>query len=155
MATAAQVIKYALQEIIVQASESPLEPDEYQDCIFALNSMMLEYNANGISLGFTEVTNLGDTLTVPAGAISGIVSNLALRVAPQFQGVVSQELMTKARDGYKVMCKLGVTIQPTQFGSLVPRGSGNYNDQTSNYYPATDDEIEAEVNNNIQVESST
>lgn len=155
MTTAAQVIKYALQEIITQASESPLEADEYQDCIFALNSMMLEYDASGIHLGFTEVTNLGDAITVPAGAISGIVSNLALRVAPQFQGVITNELLKKASDGYKVMCKLGVTIEPTQFGSLVPRGSGNYNRLGSNFYPLTDAEIEAEVNNNIQVESNT
>lgn len=155
MTTAAQVIKYALQEIITQASESPLEPDEYQDCIFALNSMMLEYDAGGIHLGFTEVTNLADVITVPAGAISGIVSNLALRVAPQFQGAVTNELMAKAAQGYKVMCMLGVTIEPTQFGHLVPRGSGNYNRLGSNFYPATEDEIEAEVNNNIQVESST
>lgn len=155
MTTAAQVIKFALQEIITQASESPLEADEYQDCIFALNTMMLEYDADGIHLGFTEVTNLGDTITVPAGAISGVTSNLAVRVAPQFQGVITPELMKKAQDGYRVMCKIGVTIQPTQFGSMVPRGSGNYNWGCSKYYPATDDEIEAEVNNNIQVESNT
>lgn len=155
MTTAAQVIKFALQEIITQASESPLESDEYQDCIFALNTMMLEYDADGIHLGFTEVTNLGDTITVPAGAISGVTSNLAVRVAPQFQGVITPELMKKAQDGYRVMCKLGVTIQPTQFGSMVPRGSGNYNWGCSKYYPATDEEIEAEVNNNIQVESNT
>lgn len=155
MATAEQVIKYALQEIITQASESALEPDEYQDCIFALNTMMLEYDADGIHLGFTEVTNLSNVITVPSGAISGIVSNLALRVAPQFQGAITGELINKAAQGYKVMCKLGVTIQPTQFSSLVPIGSGNYRRLGSNFYPATEDEIEAEVNNNIQVESNT
>lgn len=152
MTTAAQVIKYALQEIITQASESPLEPDEYQDCIFALNSMMFEYDAGGIHLGFTEVTSLGDDITVPAGAISGIVSNLALRVAPQFMGSVTPELMKKASDGYKVMCKLGVTIEPTQFGGLVPIGSGNQNWNSRKFYPPVTDDIEAEVNNNIQVE---
>jgi len=155
MATAAQVIKYALQEILTQASEAPLESDEYQDCIFALNTMMLEYNADGISLGFTEVTNLGDTLTVPAGAISGIVSNLAIRVAPQFMGSVTQELINKASAGLKVMTKLGVTIQPTQFSGLVPRGSGNDRWLSNKFYEPTGDEIEAEVNNNIQVESNT
>ena len=155
MTTAAQVIKFALQEIITQASESPLEADEYQDCIFALNTMMLEYDADGIHLGFTEVTSLGDDITVPAGAISGIVSNLALRVAPQFMGAVTPELMKKASDGYKVMCKLGVTIEQTQFGGLVPIGSGNQKWNRRKFYPPVTDYIEAEVNNNIQVESNT
>lgn len=155
MATVAQIIKYALQEIITQASEAPLEPDEYQDCIFALNTMMAEYDASGIHLGFTEVTSLGNTITVPAGAISGIVSNLGLRVAPQFQGVVSQELMKKASEGYKTMCKLGVTIEPTQFGGLMPLGSGNERWNGRTFYPELTESIEAEVNNNIQVESST
>jgi hypothetical protein len=40
MATVAQVAKASLQRILVQASEAPLEPDEYQDYIFALNNYM-------------------------------------------------------------------------------------------------------------------
>jgi hypothetical protein len=39
MATVAQVAKASLQRILVQASEAPLEPDEYNDFIFAMNRL--------------------------------------------------------------------------------------------------------------------
>ena len=55
MATVAQVAKASLQRILVQASEADLEADEYQDYMFALNNWMLSLDAQGISLGFTEV----------------------------------------------------------------------------------------------------
>ena len=38
MATVAQVAKASLQRILVQASEAPLEADEYADFIFAMNN---------------------------------------------------------------------------------------------------------------------
>jgi len=55
MATVAQVAKASLQRILVQASESSLEPDEYQDFIFAMNNYMSQLDAQGVSLGYTEV----------------------------------------------------------------------------------------------------
>ena len=60
MATVAQVAKSSLQRILVQASEAPLEPDEYQDFIFSMNNYMAELDAQGIQLGYTVVTDLGD-----------------------------------------------------------------------------------------------
>ena len=52
MATVAQVAKASLQRILVQASESVLEPAEYSDYIFSLNNYMTELDAQGIQLGF-------------------------------------------------------------------------------------------------------
>ena len=69
MATVAQIAKASLQRILVQADESPLEASEYQDYIFALNNFMLSLDAQGIQLGFTEVSDLGDEVTVPTGAL--------------------------------------------------------------------------------------
>jgi hypothetical protein len=62
MATVAQVAKASLQRILVQASEAPLEADEYQDFIFAMNNYMMSLDAQGIHLGYTEVSNLSDTV---------------------------------------------------------------------------------------------
>ena len=45
MATVAQVAKSSLQRILVQASEAPLETDEYQDFIFSMNNYMAELDA--------------------------------------------------------------------------------------------------------------
>jgi hypothetical protein len=125
MATVAQIIKYALQEILTQASESPLEADEYQDCIFALNAMMNEYEGQGLNLGWSDVSNLGDEITSPTSTHSGIISNLAIRVAPQFMGSVTPQLMDKAARGEKLFNHIGVELDQTEFPSGLPLGSGN------------------------------
>ena len=99
MATVAQVAKASLQRILVQASESVLEPAEYSDYIFSLNNYMTELDAQGIQLGFTEVSDLGDDVTIPAGALRGVIANMAIEVSPDYGGVISDGLVKAAREG--------------------------------------------------------
>ena len=93
MATVAQVAKAALQRILVQASEAPLEADEYQDFIFAMNNYMAMLDAAGISLGYTVVNDLADEVTIPTGALRGLIANLAIEVSPDYGGIVSDGLV--------------------------------------------------------------
>ena len=125
MTTAATLVKQILNEINVRSVESELEADEIQDTLFALNAYMLTLDANGIKLGFTEVENLGDSITVPGGAIMGIIANVAVMMAPTFGVTVSQETVVKAKIGLSAMRKLGVKINPSQYPQGLPIGSGN------------------------------
>lgn len=134
MATAQQVVKAALQRILVQGSDSPYEPDEYQDAIFALNNFMLALEAEGVDLDYTEVDNLGDEVTVPPGALRGIIANLAIEVAPDYGGVVSRELIQQAVSGMKAMRHLGQRLKKTCYPSTLPVGSGNYDQYGSPFY---------------------
>jgi hypothetical protein len=157
MATVAQVIKASLQRILVQASEADLEPDEYQDAIFALNNYMLALDADGITLGYTEVANLGDEVTVPPGALRGIIANLAIEVSPDYNGTVSQGLVIAAQAGFASMRKLGVSMPSTSLPCTMPIGSGNeYNNyDVSHFYDCSEDEILAETTGSISLETST
>ena len=158
MATVAQIAKASLQRILVQASEADLEPDEYQDFIFALNNFMLALDADGISLGFTEVSSLGDEVTVPLGALRGIIANMAIEVAPDYGGEISQGLLVAASDGMRTMRKIGQRIAATQYPSTLPIGSGNEGSCTgrvSNFYSDMQDSILAETTGAIGLESGT
>ena len=156
MATAAQVIKASLQRILVQASEAELEADEYQDAIFALNNMMLDWDASGLNLGFTEVSSLADDITVPTGALRGIIANLAIEVAPDYNGQITEGLANAASEGLKTIRKIAVGIPVSKFPCTLPIGSGNsqsvFND---NFYPCSEDEILAETTGAISLESGT
>jgi hypothetical protein len=157
MATVAQVAKASLQRILVQASEASLEADEYQDFIFALNNYMLELDSSGVSLGYTEVANLGDEVTVPLGALRGIIANMAIEVAPDYGGEISQGLMLAASEGMKTMRKLGQYMPATEYPSTLPIGSGNGGtlDRTSNFYADLESTILAETTGSIGLESGT
>ena len=156
MATASQVLKASLQKILVQASEADLEPDEYQDAIFTMNNMMLALDADGIKLGYTEVTTLADEITIPTGALRGLIFNLALDLAPEYDGQVTAALADAARAGMETMRKLGVAMGASAFPSTLPTGMGNYwafNDQR--YYPDEEALILAETTGSIALETGT
>ena len=126
--TAATVIKDALQEILLQASEAPVEAVDEQQAIRYLNRMMSAYAINGINLGFTKITNAADEVTVADGAVEGIVYNLAVKLASGFDMPISQALYANARETYLTLLVLGVNIEPSQFGGTLPTGSGNEGD---------------------------
>ena len=158
MATVAQVATASLKRILVQAADAPLEADEYQDFIFALNNFMLALDAEGITLGYTEVSNLGDEVTVPTGALRGIIANMAIEVAPDYNGTISPALANAAAEGMQVMRIIGQTISAASFPSTFPIGSGNEGGQfaTKKFYDgATEAQILAETTGAISLEDST
>ena len=157
MATAAQVTKASLQRIVVQASEADLEPDEFQDAIFAMNNYMLALDAQGVTLGYTEVLDLGDEVTIPVGALRGLIANLAIEIAPDYNGIISQGLVVAAEAGYKAMLHLGNRIGATKFPSTLPIGSGNEDTTYLNrhFFPGLEAQILAETSGAIGLEIST
>lgn len=144
MTTVTEIAKASLYQILAEGADSPLEADEYEDYLNSLNWFMSALEARNIKLGFTTVTNLSDEVTVPPGAIRGIVANMAIEMAPMFGGTVTPALSEQARAGMKAMRKLGSKLRPAQLPVTLPRGSGNsqrdYNEQfytTSEYATVT------------------
>jgi len=156
MATAAQVLKASLQAILVQASESALEPAEFKDAIFTMNNYMLGLAAEGVNLGYTEVTDLGDDVTIPSGALRGCIYNVALDLVSDYGGEAGAFTVKSARDGLKAMRRIGVGSIVSAFPGTLPVGSGNHGCGVSRrYYPNLEAEILAEAAGIIGLESGT
>jgi hypothetical protein len=158
MAKVSQIIKASLQKILVQASEADIEASEAQDFIFAMNNYMLDLDAKGISLGYTAVSDLGDNVTIPTGALRGLIYNMAIEMAPEFNATATQEVIAIASAGLKTMQLLGQTMPQSQYPNTLPVGSGNEHNVgllTSHYYPDLEDEILAETTGSIVLESGT
>lgn len=155
MATVEKIAKAALQRILVREDEAQLEASETDDFIFALNNYMLALDAEGINLGFTEVSSLADEVTVPTGALRGIIANMAIEIAPDFNGKVTEGLIVAASAGLRVMRILGQSMGATEYPSTLPMGSGNYDRYGSNYYSDLEDTILAETTGSISLETST
>ena len=139
--TASTVIRDALQELLVQASEQPIQPTEATDTMRYLNRMMSAWASKGIDLGYTPVTSLGDTITVPDGAIEGIVLNLAIKIAPQYDVAVSLDLRINAKDAYQTILRIARIRPLSKYPTTLPVGSGNEGENTfTNTHFYTDDE---------------
>ena len=123
---AGDVVRYALFEILEASDEAPIEASEMQVGLFNLNTMMSRWSANGYNLGFTNVSTPADIVTVPLGAIDGIISNLAISLAAQFPGAgISEALRTKAVLGLKAIRRLSIEVIPSNYPDALPIGSGN------------------------------
>ena len=161
MATkAGDIVKDALTEITVLGAEAPVEPTDAQGAIRYMNRMMATLDAKGIDLGYTEVTSFADDITVPAGAIEGIVFLLATRLWTQYTEVgapLPQSLIISAKSGVDAMRVLAVTVGQTEYGDTLPIGSGNEGDgiRTWHFYPDLQDDILAESTGSIGLEEST
>ena len=156
METAESVINDALQELLVQASEQALQTVDFQTGRRYLNRMMTTTPFN--LLGFTTVTNPSDAITVPDGAIEGLVFNLARRLLTTYDVALTPELLQSARDGLSEIRKIAVVVKPTSFPCTLPIGSGNEQENTFNnqhFYGCPADELLAEQGGSILLESDT
>ena len=161
--TADTIIKDALQEIsIAQESEASFEPEETQDAIRYLNRMMSSFAARGITLGYTQVSSLGDEITVPDGALEGMVKNLAVRLFNQYSvpgTPVPALLLQEARQGRDDMRAVAIdSIGPALFPGTMPIGSGNetspglFNDH---FYSEDGAAVDLEQGGVVGIESDT
>lgn len=157
MATAAKVLKASLQLILVQASETDIEASEFDDAIFTMNNYMFALDAEGVKLGYTEVINISDEVTIPTGALLGTIYNVAIALATEYDGVIGPGLVDMAANGMSAMRKLGVTIGPSAYPSTLPVGSGNAGpcNNDRRFYPELEAQILAEATGAIGLETGT
>lgn len=134
MSDAGTIIESALKGIMVQGAELTLEADEYADAIMHLNNMMFAYEANGIRLGYTEVDNVSDEVTVPKGARFGVIANLSIALADAYGATVSPSTQRSAEIGLRAMRNLGRPRIKMAYPATLPCGSGNYDYNTREYY---------------------
>ena len=152
-----EVVIDALESIVVQADEAPVEQSEGRAAIRALNDMMLDWDARGVTLGYTIISDLGDYMTVPLGAIRGIKANLTLELAPKYEVPITPAMLKKAKEGYMACVDLAVDMSNSEYPYTLPRGSGNtYPDVTDNkFYPEQEDTILTETGGSIALEEDT
>lgn len=117
---ASQIIADALLAInVIRDGETPSAPLQAQ-AIRRLNQMMALWESESRNLGYIPVGTVTDVLTVPDGAILGIVNNLAIHMAPSLGATASAELVALAMMGLQTIDKItsqevimDMDLQPT------------------------------------------
>lgn len=157
MAKVSEVITDALEDLVVQAEEAPVEQDEAGAVIRTLNDMMFAYAADGIDIGYTQVSSTADVLTVPDGAIFGIKKNLAIALASKYEVPVTPDLAAMAKRGFKTLVNLAVEMSQTEYPSTLPQGSGNDypSYSTTTFYPEQENTILTESGGSVALEEDT
>lgn len=135
--TASSLVSDILREIYVQGDEQSIESIDFETCVRYINRFMAELGARGIDIPWVPLENPTDPVYAPDGAISGIISNVAIRLAGQYDIQISESLAASAALGMDAMMMLGVNIGKQRFPSTLPIGSGNEDwlNENSHFYP--------------------
>ena len=158
METGQSVVNDILQEILVQGSEQAINAVDAQTCIRYMNRFMNSLASQGINLGYTNITSLADSITIPDGAIEGLIFGTSTRLLSTYDIQPNQFLIANARDGIKAMRQIAVNITATSFPCTLPIGSGNEQENTYNddhFYTCPSDTILTEQNGSILLEDNT
>ena len=126
MATVRTIGEQYLRRLLVESGDATPEADELQDFMHTMNRYMAAQEANGIKLGFTQLTDLTDEITVPDGALMGVGANVAILVAADYARPVPPSLIAEAAMGLSAMRKLGRSRIQLRYPADLPMGSGNY-----------------------------
>jgi len=152
-----EIVVDALEDLVVLAEEAKIPQSEARAVIRGLNDMMALWDAKGISLGYTEVSDLGDIVTVPPGAIAGIKANLSIKLAHKYEVDPKPSLVQAAKEGLKACLNLAFQAASSNYPPTLPQGSGNtypgYTDST--FYPDQQDTILTETGGSIALEDDT
>lgn len=136
MTTALEVINRAFSIIGIRSSEVDLTDNEIADGIETLNDMMTEQAADGLQLGFAKVIDKTDDIEVPDWSLAAIKSNLAVRLAPEYDRPLTQAVVMFADSSFTAIKNRSIVIGAASFPDTLPVGSGNrvHNDVNQPHY---------------------
>jgi hypothetical protein len=129
--TKRQFVRQAFSLIGLADYDFDLQPEQLQNALYILDSMLATWNAKGIPLSYQiaaspEDADLDTESNVPDRANEAIYTNLALRIAPTLGRQVSQDLKNQAWYAYNGLLSWAKT-NPREMSmpETMPMGAGN------------------------------
>lgn len=127
--TKRQFIVAAFEELGLSDANFNLSDAQLNTALKRLDALMATWNSKGLRLSYPltsdpSSSNLDTDTTVPDKANEAIYLNLAVRIAPAFGKIVSNELKVDANRAYKAL--LASNAYPLSERQLdnIPRGAG-------------------------------
>ncbi len=128
--TKRQFVTSAFEEIGLADYVFDLQPEQLEAALRRLDSMIAEWNAEGIRLGYAmpsspQDSDLDTETNVPDSAWEAIITNLAIRIAPGYGKAVSPDTKVSAKGAYNVLLQRATFPLEKQFPETMPIGQGN------------------------------
>lgn len=144
MSSGTEIITASLQKIGVYSPVSPANPESIVTGKDALNSMIAQWQDDGIDMSCVPLKQPGSELSEPLGSRNAIIDNLAIELSSYFPAAnVSNELIKSAKKGLNFIKRRWkeVTIPYPKASGTLPIGQGNKAYLRSNPFFAEGTEI--------------
>lgn len=99
MATVSALVARTLRLLQVIDPAQAVKPHDLDTALVALNAMMARWEADGLALGWSPVSNPSQDLPVPDEALEAVAYNLAVKLAPEYGTAVTPEVHSGALAG--------------------------------------------------------
>jgi hypothetical protein len=127
--TKRQLVDAAMAEIGLASYAFDLMPEQRESALRRLDSLMAEWNARGLRLGYPVPDNPADSdidvdSNIPDAAWEAVITNLALRLAPSYGKQVNIETKVAARHSLNTILARAALPAEMKLPSM-PSGAGN------------------------------
>ncbi len=128
--TKRQFVTAAFEEIGLADYVFDLQPEQLEGALRRLDAMMMEWNAQGIRLGYPisnspQQADLDTDTNTPDSAWEAVITSLAVRIAPGYGKAVSPETKVTAKNAYNVLMQRAAFPLEKQLPETMPIGQGN------------------------------
>lgn len=128
--TKRQFIDAAFAEIGLSVYTFDMQPEQYQAALVRLDTMLAEWNARGIRIGYPlpvspQQSDLDEQTGVPDMANEAILTNLAVRIAAGYGKQLMPQTLTTARSSWNALYGRTAQSPQMQYPSTLPAGAGN------------------------------
>jgi hypothetical protein len=128
--TKRQFIEGAFEEIGMANYVFDLQPEQLQSALRRLDAMMMEWNAQGIRLGYPiarspQDSDLSTETETPDSAWEAVITNLAIRIAPGYGKPVADGTKTIAKNALNTLMQRATFPLEKQLPQTMPIGQGN------------------------------
>lgn len=125
MTQAIDIIRDALEQIRVCDANAAIDDNDAASALRALNTMMRAWEADGLSLGWSDVASVQDDMPTPPETDEAIGANLAVRLSSKYGVQVSPITVSLATSGVSLIRAM---IANNDFARCsyddLPRGTG-------------------------------
>jgi hypothetical protein len=145
--TKRQFVEGAFEEIGMANYVFDLQPEQLQSALRRLDAMMMEWNAQGIRLGYASPSSPQDSdldteTNAPDSAWEAVITNLAVRIAPGYGKTVSPDTKMVAKNAINTLMQRATFPLEKQLPATMPIGQGNKPWRWDNpYYPDPADPV--------------
>jgi hypothetical protein len=127
--TKRQFVEEAFAEIGMASYVFDLQPQQLEGALRRLDTMLATWNGKGIRIGYPlpsspEDSDLDTETLVPDTANEAIITNLAVRIAPQYGKSLSMDTKVTAKQSYDMLLSRAAMPMEMQLPASMPRGAG-------------------------------
>lgn len=127
------IVRDALGHLGVIDANSAVKAIDMRDGIRTLNMMIRRWEANGLALGWSDVSEPTDILPAPPEAEQAIGFNLAIRMRPRYRVALDADVIGMAAAGMSELRRDRMVEMPMEFNTR-SIACGHYNTITDEHY---------------------